>query len=78
MDAKNVIVESVKPCEDAQHAYILRLYEAAGDYANANLTFGHAVKRLSICNMLEEEQSELDGTSLTFKPFQIRTVKVEY
>lgn len=78
VDAKNVIVESVKPCEDAQHAYILRLYEAAGDYANANLTFGHAVKRLSICNMLEEEQSELDGTSLTFKPFQIRTVKVEY
>lgn len=79
VDNPNVIIETVKPCEDAQHAYILRLYEAAGGYARANLTFSHAVKAVYECNMLEEEQTALDIASpLAFTPFRIRTLKVCY
>ena len=74
----NVIIEAVKPCEDTEKAYILRLYEATGDYANVTLHFGHPVKGLSLCNMLEEEQEALTGDTLSLKPFQIRTVKVKY
>lgn len=76
--APNVLVETVKPCEDAQNAYILRLYEATGDYARTALTFDHPVKAVYDCNMLEEEKSAIDPAELTFNPFQIRTIKVCY
>ena len=78
-DDPNVIIETVKPCEDAQNAYILRLYEAAGGYSRAELTFSNEVKALYDCNMLEEEQEALTpGEPIVFTPFRIRTIKVEY
>ena len=76
--AANVIVEAVKPCEDAEKAYIVRLYEAAGDWVKTNLTFGHGVKGVYECSMLEEVQNEADASSLTFRPFEIKTIKVVY
>ena len=79
VDCPDVIVETVKPCEDSQRAYILRLYEAAGGYSRAKLSFSHEVKALYECNMLEEEQKRLEpGEALVFTPFKIRTVKVVY
>ena len=78
VSAPNVIVEAVKPCEDAERAYIVRLYEATGDYARASLAFGHKVEAVSLCNMLEEEQEAADPAALTFRPFEIKTVKVRY
>ena len=74
-----MIIETVKPCEDRQRAYILRLYEAAGGYSRARLTFSHPVKALYDCDMLEEEKEALDPSApLVFTPFKIRTVKVVY
>ena len=79
VDDANVIIETVKPCEDRQRAYILRLYEAAGGYSRARLSFSHPVKALYECDMLEEEEKPLDpGEALSFTPFRIRTVKVVY
>ncbi|MBR3929896.1 MAG: alpha-mannosidase [Clostridia bacterium] len=78
VDKDNIIIEAVKPLEDAENAYILRLYDAAGDYTKTNLSFGHAVKRICQCNMLEEEIADVEKNQLTFKPFEIKTVKVEY
>ena len=78
VDRENIIIESVKPMEDKENAYILRLYDAAGDYSKANISFGHKVKRITECNMLEEEKGEVCGNELIFKPFEIKTVKVEY
>lgn len=78
-DDPSVIIETVKPCEDTQRAYIIRLYEAAGGYARTHLTFSHEVKAMYECNMLEEELSALDpADELTFTPFHIRTLKVCY
>ena len=79
VDADNVIIETVKPCEDAQRAYILRLYEAEGGSCAARLTFGHPVKALFDCDMLEQEKAQLDPAEpISFTPFKIRTVKVVY
>ena len=79
VDSENVMIETVKPCEDTQHAYILRLYEATGGYAGAHLTFSHPVRKLYECNMLEEELSEIGRDErIEFTPFKIRTIKVLY
>ena len=79
VDQPNVIIETVKPCEDTQRAYILRLYEAAGGSCRARLTFSHAVKALRVCNMLEEEQETLKAEdALEFTPFHITTLKICY
>lgn len=81
VDAPNVIVETVKPCEDAGRAYILRLYESTGAYVKATLSFGHTVNGLAVTNMLEEEQEVLKAgktVTLTFRPFEIKTLRVAY
>lgn len=79
VDAPEVVIETVKPCEDAQNAYILRLYESTGGYASARLHFGHAVRGLVLTNMLEDELQPLDPAApLTFHPFEIKTIKVLY
>ncbi|MBR0462818.1 MAG: alpha-mannosidase [Clostridia bacterium] len=79
LDGEGVIVETVKPCEDAQRAYILRLYEATGGYSKVRIRFSHPVKALYDCNMLEEELERLDPSGeIVFTPFKIRTLKVEY
>jgi len=78
VDVTNVIVETVKPCEDTQNAYILRMYESAGDWVSAKLAFGHDVKALRLCNMLEEEYGDADCENLIFRPFEIKTIKVCY
>ncbi|MBQ9010921.1 MAG: alpha-mannosidase [Clostridia bacterium] len=78
-DDENVVIETVKPCEDVQNAYILRLYESAGGYARTRLTFFHPVLSIHECNMLEEEEELLDPAEpLPFTPFRIRTLKVRY
>ena len=78
-DCPDVIIETVKPCEDAEKAYILRLYEATGGYHRVRLTFGHPVRVLKECNMLEEELADLKpADALVFEPFKIRTLKVLY
>ena len=79
VDTPNVIIETVKPCEDTQRAYIVRAYEAVGSYVNARFSFSHPVRALHLCSMLEEEQEELraDG-NVAFGPFRIITLKVSY
>ena len=81
IDQENVICESVKPCEDSQKAYILRLYEAEGTGTHVILHIQHPVKKIEETNMLEEPQRELGddcNAALTFHPFEIKTIKVYY
>lgn len=81
VDVPNVLVEAVKPCEDAERAYIVRLYEAEGAYTRAALTPGHAFHSAAECNMLEEEIAQPvcgQAAELTFRPFEIKTLKIRY
>ena len=81
IDADNIFVEAVKPCEDAQRAFIVRMYEAEGTFTNAKVTFFDGAKSVKITNMLEEEQGEVENIApakLQFRPFEIKTLKVTY
>lgn len=81
IDLPNVIIETVKPCEDADHAYIMRLYEASGAYSKVQLMLNHATKGIALTNMLEEITQELPTgkiVPLTFHPFEIKTLRVAY
>lgn len=77
----NIIVESIKPCEDNQKAFIARLYEAEGNFAHTKIELLEGTKEVSITNMLEEEIERLPLSSdfkLTFRPFEIKTLKISY
>lgn len=81
VDAPNVIIEAVKPCEDNEKAFIARLYEAEGTYANTKLNIGFEAKKVEETNLLEVVKTELkndNGVTLQFKPFEIKTVKISY
>ena len=53
------------------------MYEAEGTRTNAVLSFPGAAK-CEITNMLEETLEDLTDMNVTFRPFEIKTVKVYY
>lgn len=77
----HVIAETVKPLEEKEKGFILRLYEAEGAADTVTLHFGVPVKGLAETNMLEEIQREYQAAQqiqLDFRPFEIKTLKVNY
>ena len=79
IDAPNVIAEAVKPAEDDSDAFVLRLYECEGTKTAARIALGDAVARVTETNLLEDELETValtDGeAALTFRPFEIKTLK---
>lgn len=79
LQTTSVLVEAVKPCEDGQNAYIVRLYECSNTKAEAKLAFRHAVEKLEETDMLEHAKAVINADEpLTFRPFEIKTIKVYY
>lgn len=78
-DAENVIIEAVKKAEDGDGT-IIRLYEYWNRRGSVTLKFAGPVSRAVICNMLEEEEEELEVSenSVTFAvaPYEIKTIKI--
>jgi alpha-mannosidase len=80
LDVDHVVLETVKRAESGD-AWIVRLYEAKG-YRNprVTLTFGQPVRKVSLCNLIEEEEGDLpfDGHQVTvaLTPFEVKTVKI--
>lgn len=77
----NIIVETIKPCEDCERAFIVRMYEAEGTYTRSRVSFFEGARKVAVTNMLEEEQEvieNLDDVILSFRPFEIKTLKVTY
>lgn len=80
-DSSNIIIETLKPCEENERAFIMRLYEAEGTYTNSIVKFGIGPKAVEITNMLEEVIETLpcgNEALLSFTPFEIKTVKISY
>ena len=80
-DKPNIIIETIKPCEDEERAYIIRAYEAEGTYTNCQLQICDAVKSVQLTNMLEESIGDIENTNtlnLSFRPFEIKTIKAYY
>lgn len=81
-DAENVVIEAVKKAEDSD-AVVIRLYECYNRRTQITLAFAHPVKRAVICNMLEEEEKEIqiiqeNKVSFEIRPYVIETIKIEF
>ncbi len=74
-----LVVDALKKAEDSDDL-IMRLYEPEGFRGTALLGLGLPVRRVALCNLLEEEIAELDISDgvveLEFKPFQVITLKL--
>ena len=76
VDQANIIIETVKKAEDS-NAVIIRAYECWNRKTTAKFSFGGKVKRISECDLMEENAAPCDAT-LVFKPFEIKTLMVEF
>ncbi len=80
VDQPNVIVASVKKAEDDQDL-IVRFYEAGKSTSHARIKFGIPVTEVMEVNLLEEKAEpvtlEVNEVELTFRPFEIKTLKVK-
>ncbi len=79
--ADNVLVETIKPCEDAERAFIARLYECEGGFIHTPIVFFDGAKSAQLTDMLEEplgQTLDVKNCTLTFRPFEIKTVKIYY
>ncbi|XP_073687876.1 alpha-mannosidase 2C1 isoform X2 [Garra rufa] len=75
-----VILETVKQAENRENALLIRLYESHGSSVTTTLSTSLSVQEAWHCDLLERPDSSIpvskttSGISLTFKPFQIRSV----
>ena len=74
VDADNIVIETIKPCEDSEKAFIVRMYECIGARTVTGYTAAGTIEE---CNMLEEKQADCTD-KLTFRPFEIKTIRVKY
>jgi alpha-mannosidase len=80
IDAPTVIAETVKPCEDPQAAFMLRLYECEGSQTQTPV-FIPGAREITETNLLEEAAAPPvsgDRVVLDFRPFEIKTLRVCY
>jgi len=79
LDTTAVVVEAVKQAED-DGDIIIRLYEATGATVDARLTFEMPVATVAESDLMETPLRALDlvdgGVTLTFGPFEIKTLRV--
>ncbi|MEI8093868.1 MAG: glycoside hydrolase family 38 C-terminal domain-containing protein [Spirochaetales bacterium] len=79
--ADNVVLETLKPGEDADHSLVARLYEAEGSWTKTEVRWGFKPVRVAVTNLLEEVETELpldQVTELEFRPFELKTLRVWY
>ena len=81
VDAENVVIDTVKKAEDGREL-IVRFYEAHGRRGAVTLTFLKAIKSLSECNLMEEEDVAVkfkeNRVTLEMRPYDLRTLKVRF
>jgi len=80
VDAPNVVVEAVKPAEDASGDVVVRLYEAKRTTTRCTLTASLPLAGAERTDMLERTRGELacdDGqVELDLRPLEIATVRL--
>jgi len=81
LDRDNIILETVKPSEDASTGdLVLRLYEAMGNKTRMTLTSNLPFKSAYLADMLERPLEALDfedgNLELEFRPFEIKTLRL--
>lgn len=81
LEGGHAILETCKPAFDRKEGVILRIYETKGCGGETTLFVPGNVGRVYACNMLEEEQRELEleegKVRLAFHAFEIKTILLE-
>lgn len=76
----NIIVETVKMAEDSDEV-VIRLYETWNKTTNCTLTLNKDITSALSTNLLEEKGEDVsfkgNKIDLTFKPFEIKTIKIK-
>ena len=80
ISSENLVTEVLKRAEDGE-GDIIRFYECWNRRTTAELVFDRQYRKISLCNMLEEEEKVLDENtdriSMTVKPYEIVTLRLE-
>lgn len=78
-DKENIVIETIKPSIDGK-GYIIRLFDRANKLNDINLKFNFDFNKLYVCDMLENDLSELSVDKsvciIKVKPYEIITLKV--
>jgi len=76
---ENVVVSCVKKAEDSDDI-IIRMYDATGEGAEAELTLGFEAERASEVDLMEKEVAQLElkngKINMTVRPFEIKTAAI--
>ena len=79
--AQSVVIDTVKAAEDGSGDVIIRMYESKHGSGDVTLTLNIPASEVFQCDMLEnvEQPLAMDGkdVQLTFRPFEIKTVRVK-
>lgn len=85
LESPTAVIETVKLADDGSGALIVRLYEAAGARATAELELGMPWAAARCVDLLERARGDRqdafdpnDGIRLSLRPFEIVTIRVEY
>lgn len=73
LDQEAVIIETIKEAEH-ENAIVARLYESLGSSVTAKIKIGFDYQEIYEANLLEEKIDELMEPTLSFRPFEIKTV----
>lgn len=78
-DFPSLVIDALKPAQDGD-GLILRVYESESRRGNAGITVHLPVTRVTECNLMEEDETELpveNGRfSFAVKPFEVRTFRL--
>ena len=72
-DAKNIIVDTVKPADTVENALLVRVYEAMGKQTDCAFTANARIQSVTETDMLEENPVPVDLSKVHFGPFEIKT-----
>ncbi|UCD56441.1 MAG: hypothetical protein JSV16_11465 [Candidatus Hydrogenedentota bacterium] len=79
VDRDNIIISAFKKSED-DDALTVRLYEVAGKKTAARLQLSFAIKGARVTNLIETTSKRLasqgNSVKLSFRPFEVKTVKL--
>ena len=81
VNKENIVIDTIKEAEESEDT-VIRLYEAKNIRAKAELTVGFPAKACFVCDMLENELSELPiengKVKLNMSGFEILTLKFKH
>ncbi len=72
-DAKNIIVDTVKPADTAENALLVRAYEAMGKQVDCAFAVNPKITKIVETDMLEENPWDVDASHIHFGSFEIKT-----